>query len=167
MGKRKTRDSIVKVVYCSFNGYGTCIAALLHDGCQIWDEGGDGYMVSLPCRMSTVFSIRNGLLFERIDDAQLTNTSFNLTSTLHAFPIYFSLSSPLSLPKPIFQSTTEGSFLNQSILDLSRILNVSEMDVLNSRLDDSSEEDISIIASLSPWNLTVIYDKVQRSHYDF
>ena len=97
MGKRKTRDSIVKVVYCSFNGYGTCIAALLHDGCQIWDEGGDGYMVSLPCRMSTVFSIRNGLLFERIDDAQLTNTSFNLTSTLHAFPNYFSLSSPLSL----------------------------------------------------------------------
>lgn len=167
MGKRKTRDSIVKVVYCSFNGYGTCIAALLHDGCQIWDEGGDGYMVSLPCRMSTVFSIRNGLLFERIDDAQLTNTSFNLTSTLHAFPNYFSLSSPLSLPKPIFQSTTEGSFLNQSILDLSRILNVSEMDVLNSRLDDSSEEDISIIASLSPWNLTVIYDKVQRSHYVF
>ena len=167
MGKRKTRDSIVKVVYCSFDGYGTCIAALLHDGCQIWDEGGDEYMVSLPCRMSTVFSIRNGLLFERIDDAQLTNTSFNLTSTLHAFPNYFSLSSPLSLPKPIFQSTTEGSFLNQSILDLSRILNVSEMDVLNSRLDDSSEEDISIITSLSPWNLTVIYDKVQRSHYIF
>ena len=167
MEKRKTRDSIVKVVYCSFDGYGTCIAALLHDGCQIWDNGGDCYLVSLPCRMSTLFPIRNGLLFERIDDTQLTNTSFNLTSTLHSFPNYFSLSSPLSLPKPISQSTTESSILNQSVLDLSRILNVSEMELLNSRLDDSSEDDISIIASLSPWNLTVIYDKVQKSHYIF
>lgn len=166
--RRKARESILKAVYCTFMNYGTCIAAMLHDGCVIWCEDGTAYSVAFPCRMQRIYPLDNGLLFERIDDQLSINTSFTLSNTLRSFPNYFSLSSPLMLPKPILQvnpGMSLQSFSNQSVIELSRLLNISQIDTFNSRMDEvDSEGDSYIVSSVSQWNMIIVYNRIQKTH---
>ena len=166
--KRIARESIVKAIYCTFINYGTCIAALLRDSCMIWCEDGTAYSVAFPCRMQRIYPMTNGLLFERTEDPLSMNTSFTLLNTLRSFPNYFSLTSPLMLPKPILQinpGMSLDSISNQSILDLSRLLNTSQVDAFTSRMEEvDSGSDSFLVSSLSQWNAIVVYNRIQKSH---
>lgn len=150
-------DRIEKVVECKFSGYGNCIATLSYSYCNIWNEVGELFSVILPCRMQAMYAIDNGLLFERIDDLFSMNTSFSISTPIHSIPMYFTLTSPMNIPKPILQKQ-EGEDLSVTALNLSRILNTS-MDLFSSRIADNQDHDISIISILPEVHLIFLFKR--------
>lgn len=155
-------DRIEKAVECKFSGYGNCIAALSYSYCNIWNEEGELFSVVLPCRMQTMYAIDNGLVFERIDDLFSMNTSFSISTPIHSIPMYFSLTSPMNIPKPILQKQ-DGEDLSVTALNLSRIVNTS-MDLFSSRIADNLEHDVSIICLLPDVHLIFLYKRSLGRH---
>lgn len=172
MKQLSAEEDIRSIACCSFIGYGNCVAALLNYSCLIWSESGQSYSVSLPCKMSSIHAIKNGLLFERVDDMGSMNVSFTISSAASSIPTYFSLLSPLSIPKPIFQPQ-EGTGLpdasNVSFSELSHgfdvSINYSSIDLFNSRIDTIlPERDVSILASFPAHNLIILYNNNTKEH---
>ena len=155
-------DRIEKVTECTFSGYGNCIAALSYSYCNIWNEEGELFSVVLPCRMQAMYPIDNGLVFERIEDLFSMNTSFSISTPIHSIPMYFSLTSPMSIPKPILQKQ-EGEDLSVTALNLSRIMNTS-MDLFSSRIADNLEHDLSIIGIVPEIHLLFLYKRSVGRH---
>ena len=155
-------DRIEKVAECTFAGYGNCIAALSYSYCNIWNEEGELFSVVLPCRMQAMYPIENGLVFERIEDLFSMNTSFSISTPIHSIPMYFSLTSPMNIPKPILQKQ-EGEDLSITALNLSRIMNTS-MDLFSSRIADNLEHDMSIIDILPDVHLLFLYKRSMGRH---
>ena len=165
MKRLHSPDVIEKVIECSFNGYGNCIAALSYSFCNIWSSLGELYSVVLPCRMSAMYAIDGGILFERIDDLFSMNTSFTISTPIHSIPMYFSLVSPLGIPKPILQKQ-EGEELTVTALNLSRMVNTS-MDLFSSRIGDNQDREVSIISVLRDVHLLFLYNNSTYQHYLF
>ena len=175
-GKRvkqmSSSEAIRSVACCYFVEYGNCVAALLNYSCLIWSESGQSYSVPLPCRMSSMHAINYGLLFERVDDLGSMNVSFTISSASASIPMYYSLLSPLAIPKPIFQPQ-EGSGLpdasNISVSELSHVfdvsLNYSVIDLFTTRIDgNQSERDVRILASFPSYNFIVAYNNNTKEH---
>ena len=162
MKRLHSPDVIEKVIECSFDGYGNCIAALSYSFCNIWSALGELYSVALPCRMSAMYAIDSGILFERIDDLFSMNTSFTISTPIHSIPMYFSLVSPLGIPKPMLQKQ-EGEELTVTALNLSRMVNTS-MDLFSSRIGDNQDREVSIICVLRDVHLLFVYNNSSCQH---
>lgn len=161
-----TDEPIVKVIRCRFVNYGNCLCALLHNNCVIWNDAGELFTVVLLCRMESVYALDNGILFERVEDLYSMNTSFSINAPVQSIPMYFSLSSPLSIPKPFFikqegeeiSSIRTSSFLNMS-------MSYSMIDLFNSHIDlNHNERDLQIISILPDYHLIVQYDRIVKRH---
>lgn len=154
----ETEDSIVKVIDCSFHHYGNCLCALLHNSCVIWNEAGEVFFVALPCRMKSVYALKDGVVFERVDDLFSMNTSFTVTSSIQCIPMYFSLTSPLSIPKPVVTYQDGMNVTNESYLNVSTSL--SMFDVFNSYLDfDRNEQENPIVSVIPSYSLIVCFSR--------
>lgn len=152
----ETDDSIVKVIDCSFHHYGNCLCALLHNSCVIWNEAGEEYTVALPCRMKSIYALEDGILFERVHDLFSMNTSFTITSSIQCIPMYFSLTSPLSIPKPVVTYQDGMDVTNASYLNVSTSL--SMFDVFNSYVAfDRNEQENPIISVIPSYHLIVCF----------
>ena len=125
-------------------------------------------MVPLPCRMENIYSMSEGVILERIDDLMIMNTSFSVLSPIRSIPMYFSLLSPLAIPKPINQRR-EGEDLDESFVNLSRFLNTSlnhsMTDIYNSRIIPSKEDRDTLIVSFLPtYSLCIVYNQSLHQH---
>ena len=165
-------ERIEYVACCTFINYGSCVAILLNSSCVIWSESEQLYSVPLPCRMSSLHPLSNGLLFERVDDLGSMNVSFTITSATTSIPVYYSLSSPISIPKPVYQPQ-DGVVLpdvsNASVSELSHIvdlsMNFSIVDLFNSRVDVSRfDRDVVIVSSIPQYHLLVTYNCNNKEH---
>ena len=161
-----TEEPIVKVIRCRFVNYGNCLCALLHNNCVIWNDAGELFTVVLLCRMESVYALDNGILFERVEDLHSMNTSFSINAPIQSIPMYFSLSSPLSIPKPLFikqEGEEITSIRTSSFLNLS--MSYSMIDLFNSHIDlNHNERDLQIISILPDYHLIVQYDRIVKRH---
>ena len=165
-------ERIECVACCPFTNYGSCVAILLNSSCVIWSDSEQMYSVPLPCRMSSLHPLSNGLLFERVDDLGSMNVSFTITSATTSIPVYYSLSSPISIPKPVYQPQ-DGVVLpdvsNASVSELSHVvdlsMNFSIVDLFNSRVDVSRfDRDVVIVSSIPQYHLLVTYNRNSKEH---
>ena len=80
--------------------------------------------------------------------------------------MYFSLSSPLSIPKPLFikqEGEEITSIRTSSFLNLS--MSYSMIDLFNSHIDlNHNERDLQIISILPDYHLIVQYDRIVKRH---
>lgn len=98
-------QTVKQAIFCNFEDLPPkCLVVLLHDFMKIYSTDGDVFNVPLPCKILSIWPMKEGLIAERLKG------KFESSSNL---PIFFSLRHPLSEFSPICYTEKGIEDLNQ------------------------------------------------------